>query len=175
MNRVGMIVDLTHVGLRSSLEALELTSKPPIFSHSTPKKFAAHDRNITDEQIRACASKQGVVCLSGIGAFMDGEQRKATVSRLADTIEYVAQLVGARHAGIGLDYMDPGVAARFLQTNKAMYGGGAQYPAGGHVEFLPPAVLPEVTSELVRRGYSEEDVRGILGENYLRVLEANAS
>ena len=173
MNRVGMIVDLTHVGLRSSLEAFELTSKPPIFSHSTPRKFAAHDRNITDEQIRACASKQGVICLNGIGTFMDGERHKATVSRLVDTIEYVAQLVGARHAGIGLDYMDPALAARFLRANKATYGGGNQYPASGVVEFLQPTVLPEVTDELVRRRYSEQDVRGILGENYLRVLAAN--
>lgn len=174
MNRVGMIVDLTHVGPRSSLEAIELTGKPPIFSHSTPKKFAPHDRNITDEQIRACAGKQGVICLNGIGTFMDGEQHKATVPRLADTIEYVAQLVGARHAGVGLDYMDPDLAARFLRANKATYGGGTQYPASGLVEFLEPTVLPQLADELLRRRYSEEDVRGILGENYLRVLAQHA-
>lgn len=174
MNRVGMIVDVTHVGLRSSLEALELSARPPIFSHSTPRKFAAHDRNITDEQIRACARKEGVICLNGVGSFMDGERQKASVSRLVDTIDYVAQLVGSRHAGIGLDYMDTGAMARFLHANRATYGGGSQYPESGMIEMLPPAVLPEVTQELERRGYSAEEIRGILGENYLRVLEANA-
>ena len=174
MNRVGVIVDLSHVGVRSSLEALELTVKPPVFSHSTPKKFASHDRNITDPQIRACAQKDGVVCLTGLGLFMDAEHQKANVTTLVDTIDYVAQLVGPRHAGIGLDYiLDPEPMARYLRANPALYGGGSQYPAGGYIEFLPPSVLPEVGEELTRRGYSDDDVRGILGENYLRVLDAN--
>jgi membrane dipeptidase len=174
MNRVGMIVDVTHVGLRSSLEALALTTRPPVFSHSTPKKFAPHDRNITDEQIRACAARDGVVCLSGVGLFMDAEHHKATAPRLAETIDYVAQLVGPRHAGIGLDYIiDPEPMARYLRANTGLYGGGKQYPADGRIDFAPPSILPEVTDELTRRGYSDDEVRGILGENYLRVLDAN--
>lgn len=173
MNRVGMIVDTSHVGLRSSLEALELTTKPPVFSHSTPKKFAPHDRNITDEQIRACASKDGMIGLTGVGLFMDAQLQKASASKLADTIEYVAQLVGPRHAGIGLDYIDAECMARYIRANAAFYGGGNQYPADGYIDFAPPSVLPEVTDELTRRGYSDDEVRGILGENYLRVLDAN--
>ena len=125
MNRVGMIVDVTHVGRRSSLEALELTTRPPLFSHSTPQKFAPHDRNITDEQIRACAAKGGVVCLNGIGLFMDATQRRASASLLADTIEYVVQLVGPGHAGIGLDYIfDTESIASYFRTNMPLYGGG---------------------------------------------------
>ena len=174
MNRVGMILDVTHVGLRSSLEALELTTRPPLFSHSTPKKFAAHDRNITDEQIRACACKDGVTCLSGVGLFMNETDRKASASRLADTIDYVAQLVGPKHAGVGLDYvMDARSMARYIRNNAVLYGGGQQYPADGQIDFASPSILPQVTAELIRRGYSEVDVRGILGGNYLRVLEAN--
>lgn len=174
MNRVGMIVDVTHVGIRSTLQALELATKPPVFSHSTPKKFGCHDRNVTDEQIRACASKDGVICLSGVGLFMDTTHGKASAAKLADTIEYVAQLVGARHAGIGLDYVhDTESLARFLRGNTELYGGGEQYPADGVIDFAPPSILPVVTDELLRRGYSDDDVRGVLGENYLRVLDAN--
>lgn len=174
MNRVGMIVDVSHVGLRSSLEALELTSKPPVFSHSTPKKFAAHDRNITDEQIRACANRQGVICLTGVGLFMDADNRKASASRFADTIDYVVQLVGPEHAGIGLDYMiDAESMARYIRANAGLYGGGNQYPADGYIDFAPPSILPDVADELSRRGYSDGNVLGILGENYLRVLDAN--
>lgn len=175
MNRVGMIVDVSHVGERSSLEALDLTSRPPIFSHSTPRKFAAHDRNVGDAQIRACAQKDGVICLSGLGLFMDGATRRATVGKLADTIEHVAQLVGARHAGIGLDYIvDPESMGQYLRANASLYGGGTQYPADGVVDFAPPSMLPQLAEELARRRYSDDDIRGVLGENYLRVLDANS-
>lgn len=173
MNRIGMIVDVTHVGLRSSLEAMELTTKPPIFSHSTPKKFAPHDRNITDEQIRACAAKDGMVCLTGVGLFMDAARQKATAARFAETIDYVVQLVGARHAGIGLDYIDADAMARYFRANAALYGGGGQYPADGRIDFAPPKMLPEVANELIRRGYKDADMQGILGENYLRVWQSN--
>jgi membrane dipeptidase len=98
-------VDITHVGLRSSLEAIEACTRPPVFSHSTPRKFAAHDRNITDEQIRACASKDGVNGLTGLGLFMDMQTHRASVSKFVDTIEYATQLVGPQYAAIGLDYV----------------------------------------------------------------------
>jgi membrane dipeptidase len=176
MNRVGVIVDVSHTGLRSSLEAMEISSKPPIFSHSTPKKFAPHDRNITDEQIRACAAKDGIVGLTGLGIFMDGATRRASVTRLADTVEYVIQLVGARHAAFGLDYIvDTQTMARYLRGNAGIYGGGGQYPADGVIDSAAPSILPEVTEQLLRRRYSDDDVRGVLGENYLRVLEAQAN
>jgi len=173
MNRVGMIIDLSHVGLRSSLEAIELTSKPPLFSHSSPKGIVPHARNITDEQIRACASKDGVVCLTGVGLFMDANQ-KASTTRLADTVDYVAELVGTRHVGIGLDYViDPTCMARYLRSNPALYGGGGQYPEDGRIEFMSPAVLTPLAEELSRRNWSDRSIRGLLGENYLRVLQAN--
>ena len=175
MNRVGMIVDVSHVGLRSSLEALELTSKPPIFSHSTPKKFSSHDRNITDAQIRACARKEGLIGLSGLGLFMDEQGQKASASKLADTVDYVVQLVGPRHAAVGLDYvLDAESLGRYLKANASLYGGGGQYPADGVVDFAPPSILPQLADQLICRGYKDEHVRGILGENYLRVLAANS-
>jgi membrane dipeptidase len=174
MNRVGMIVDVSHVSVRSSLEAIELTSKPPIFSHSTPKHFAPHDRNITDEQIRACAQKEGLIGLTGIGLFMDSQTGRATTSRLADTIEYVVQLVGPRHAGIGLDHViNPEPMMRYLRANAALYGSGHQYPLDQPIHSASPAMLADLTEELCRRGFSDSHVRGILGENYLRVFEAN--
>jgi membrane dipeptidase len=174
MNRVGMIVDLSHVGVRSSLEAIDLSTKPPIFSHSTPKMFAAHDRNVSDEQIRACAAKQGIIGLTGLGPFMDGVTQRVTLERFADTIEYVMQLVGSAHAAIGLDYViDRDSMARYLRSNPEVYGGGSQYSSDGYTDFAPPSMLGEVSETLIRRGYTDADVRGVLGENYLRVLQAN--
>jgi membrane dipeptidase len=176
MNRVGMIVDLTHVGQRSSLEALDLTTRPPIFSHSTPKHFVAHDRNITDEQIRACAVKSGVVCLSGVGLFMDRETQRATPARIAETIDYVVQLVGPTHAGIGLDYIiDTEFLARYVRQNSQSYGDGAQYPSDGYVDFAPPSAVSAIAEALMSRNYTHDDVGAILGGNYLRVLDANSA
>jgi membrane dipeptidase len=173
MNRTGMIVDLTHVGVRSSLEAFELTTKPAVFSHSSPKRFSPHDRNVTDEQIRACAATDGIVGLTGVGLFMDGDTGRASPSRLAETIDYVAQLVGPRHVGIGLDYVaDTSAMSSYLRKNAELYGSGDQYPAET-LDFAPPSGLVEVAKELTDRGYSAEDVRGILGENYLRVMSAS--
>jgi membrane dipeptidase len=105
---------------------------------------------------------------------MDAQLQKATVSKLTDTIEYVTQLVGPGHAGIGLDYsIDAEGIARYLRANPGLYGGGGQYPVDCRIDFAPPSMLPEVTNELVRRGFTDAEVRGILGENYLRVLDEN--
>jgi membrane dipeptidase len=173
MNRAGVIVDLTHVGVRSSLEALEMTTKPAVFSHSSPKRFSPHERNLTDEQIRACAATGGWVGLTGVGLFMDSETRRASTARLAETVDYVAQLVGPKHVGIGLDYVaDASAMVSYLQKNVELYGGGDQYPAEP-IDFAPPSVIFEVAEYLASLGYSTEDVRGILGENYLRVMRAN--
>lgn len=82
--------------------------------------------------------------------------------------------MGPQHAGIGLDYIDSDVMAKFFHKNKSLYSSGDQYPSDGHIDMLPPGALPEISNELTRRGYSEADVRAIIGENYLRVLQANA-
>lgn len=175
MNRVGVIVDLSHVGLKSSLEAIEIASRPPIFSHSTPKRFNDHDRNISDEQIRACAAKDGLIGLTGLGVFLDGVSGKATAQGIADTVDYVVQLVGPRHAAFGLDHiLDSSAMGQYLVANTNLYGGGAQYPTDGAIESAAPSILGDVSEILLKRGLSEADIRAILGENYLRVLDANS-
>jgi len=85
----------------------------------------------------------------------------------------MVQQVGARHAGIGLDYMDAESMARYFREHATLYRGGDQYPTDGYIDFAPPSVLPEIAEELFRRGYSEDECRAILGGNYLRVLEHN--
>src|SRR6185369_12169278 len=102
MNRVGMVVDCSHTGYRSSLEMMELSTAPVVFSHSNPRALWTHDRNVRDEQILACARTGGVVGVNGIGIFLGDNDTRS--ERVVDHIAYVAELAGPEHVGIGLDY-----------------------------------------------------------------------
>lgn len=170
MNRIGMIVDLSHTGYRTVMDALEVCDEIPIFSHSNPRALVDHPRNITDEMIRACAERGGVIGINGIGAFLGDTDAKT--GALVDHIDYVVQLVGARHVGIGLDYVyDLEALQAESRTNPGRYP-----PEGGYTDVemhvARPEQIPEVTEALLGRGYGEDDVAAILGGNWLRVMRA---
>ncbi len=101
INAAGVLMDCSHTGRRCSLDIMAASNQPVIFSHSNPAALVEHGRNVTDEQIRACAATGGVVCVSGVSFFLDSDcPSSADVARHA---AYVANLVGVAHAGIGLD------------------------------------------------------------------------
>jgi membrane dipeptidase len=101
INAAGMLLDCSHTGRSCSLDIMAASSKPVIFSHSNPQALVEHGRNVTDQQIRACAATGGVVCISGVSMFLDS--RAPTADDVAKHAAYVADLVGVAHAGIGLD------------------------------------------------------------------------
>jgi len=170
MNRVGMMVDLSHTGYRTVMDALEICEDIPIFSHSNPKALVDHPRNITDEMIRACAERGGVIGINGIGAFLG--DMAAPSERFAEHIDYVVQLVGARHVGIGLDYVyDLESLQAITRVNGSRYPAGAGY-TDSDLRTAAPEQLPEITEMLIRRGYSDEDIAAVLGGNWLRVMGA---
>ncbi len=164
MNRVGMLVDCSHTGYRTSMEAMEVSSAPVIFSHSNPRALWEHDRNIRDEQARACAATGGLIGVNGVGIFM-GEDDSSTAT-LARQIDYYVQLVGPEHVGLGLDYVyDPEDMRRSMADMKSPPKGNY----GNMRSFFQPEQLPELTDLLLERGYPEVAIRGILGENFLSV------
>ena len=143
MNRNGILVDLAHASTRTFFEALELTNLPPIVSHTGVR--AVHDtwRNLADDQIRAVAGRGGVVGVM----LAPPALREPSLEEAVRHIEHVVEVGGEDAAGIGSDfdgYVDPAIDA---------------------------AGLPALTELLLQRGFSEERVRKILGENALRVLE----
>ena len=101
VNDAGLLMDCSHTGRRCSLDIMTASRQPVIFSHANPLALVEHGRNVSDEQIKACAATGGVVCVSGVSAFLGN--RHPTAVDVARHAAYVASLVGVQHVGIGLD------------------------------------------------------------------------
>ncbi len=170
MNRVGITVDLSHMSRRSTFDALEISSAPPVFSHSNSRRLRDHERNIDDDQIRACADAGGVIGINGIGIFLG--ENDISSRTFADHVCYVADLTGPEHVAIGLDWKPVGQKSgpdmgAFLRS-RPDYWPKAQYDVSG-ISMFSPEQLPEVIATLRERGWSESELKGFLGENFMRV------
>jgi membrane dipeptidase len=182
-NRLGIVMDMTHVGVRATMQVFELTNQPVVFSHSNPRGLVDNDRNVSDEQIKACAATGGVIAPTNWGPLnlRAGSTARPTVSDYLDAVDYIVDLVGIDHVGIGTDmshgtYPD-GDKIRGLASKRIVGGAYAQ-----HIEKAPRSrlryvegfddygQLPEVIDLMKGRGYDEEAVTKVLGGNYLRVF-----
>ena len=174
MNRVGMVVDCTHCGYRTTMEAMERSTAPVNFTHSNPRALADHGRNIADDQIRACAATGGVVGINGINLFLG--VRTATPEDVARNAAYVADLTSAEHIGICLDDTPEFRAASQVAFLDETPGAAEYWPSsagyGPDLDCLDIARLPDVAEALLRVGFGEADLRKILGLNFRRVAEA---
>jgi len=167
MNRVGMLLDLSHTGYASSMEAMEICEAPVIFSHSNPSGVKPHRRNIRDDQIQACAKKGGIIGMVGFGHFL--KENDISAESFVRNIDYVAGLVGPEHIGLGLDFVYyPEQFYRQVVENPGLWPDEYLKNMEGF-RYFPPEELPRVTELLLKQGYSEGEIRGILGENFLRV------
>jgi membrane dipeptidase len=184
-NRVGLLLDCSHLGKRSSLDIIDLSQKPVVFSHSCTKALADNPRNITDEQILSCAKKKGVIGVSPWGPMVmkTGQTKRPTVDDFIDHIDHVAQRLGSTdHIGIGTD-MSLGT---YPDHEHDPWGSPAYKDVtGAYDKYVTPnirsplrmvegfshyaEVLPFV-DKLKKRGYEETDVFKILGGNYIRVF-----
>ena len=166
MNRVGMIVDCSHTGYRTTMDVFEVAQGPVVFSHSNSRKLVDSERNIRDDQALACAKTGGVIGLNGVGLFLGGND--PSPERMFQHLEYFVQLVGAEHVGFGIDTVsDKTPLLEIVTRNKAKYPAESGYDV--EPAFGGPELIPEVTELMLRKNYSDAHVRGILGENWLRV------
>jgi len=147
MERLGMVVDVAHLAAAGFWDVLSLTRMPVIASHANARALCNHPRNLADEQVRALAARGGVIGVSFVPEFVDPE--KPTLERVVDHIEHLAAVGGVACVGLGSDF-----------------DGTPQTVAG----LEDPSCLPAITEALVRRGWREEDIRKVLGENFLRVF-----
>jgi membrane dipeptidase len=184
-NRVGLLLDCSHLGKRSSLEIIEKGQQPVVFSHSCTKALAENPRNISDEQIKACAARDGIIGLSPWGPMVmkTGQTKRPTVDDFIDHIDHVAQMLGSTdNIGVGTDmslgtYPDHEYDPWGSPAAKDVTG-----PYNKHVTpnirsplrmvegFSNYAEVLNFVDKLKQRGYVDSDVKKILGLNYMRVF-----
>jgi len=169
MERVGMVLCCSHTGYRTAREAIDYANRPVIFSHSNPRALYDHDRNIPDDLIRACAATGGVINVNGIGSFLgDNDNRTETYLR---HLQYVADLVGPEHVGIGLDYVfDMQEVYDYLKAYPERFPSEKAYD-GGELFLVEPERIPLIAEGLLAAGWSDEETAGVLGGNNLRVAQ----
>ncbi|WP_326837323.1 dipeptidase [Amycolatopsis rhabdoformis] len=163
--RLGIVLDVSHLGAASTDHLLELARRPVVASHSSSFAVRAHHRNLTDEVMRAIAATGGVVGINVLAQFVDGHRH--TVDRVADHLDHAASVVGADHVGLGPDFIKE-VSDGLLRVDELAWGD--RKPR----EYVPglegPAGLPRLTAELLRRGWAERDIRQVLGLSFHDVL-----
>jgi membrane dipeptidase len=169
MNRVGMLVDGAHSGYRTTMDAMEASTAPCIFSHSCAYAVFAHYRNIKDDQILRCAQTGGVVGVNGLGEFIDDtEARSESMFR---HIDHIANLAGPQHVGIGLDYVkDVAAFWQYVDDSPEAWPEN-QGKRNRHTKFVQPEQIEELAELMCRKNYSEEHIRWILGGNFRRVAK----
>lgn len=147
MNQLGMLIDLSHAGEKTFWDVLELSEKPVVCSHSSCRALCDHPRNLTDEQMRALAAKDGVMQVTIYSGFLRTDE-KATIEDVVRHINHAVEVMGIEHVGIGTDFDGdggvPGVASASDVLN--------------------------LTRALLREGYTKEQLRLLWGENFLRVM-----
>ncbi|MBR5205519.1 MAG: membrane dipeptidase [Bacteroidaceae bacterium] len=148
MNRVGMMVDISHAGVQTFYDALEISTKPIVASHSSARALCNHPRNLYDDQMRALAAKGGVAQVTLYNGFLK-EVGQATIEDAIAHLNHMVDVMGIEHVGIGTDFDGD----------------------GGIIGCASASELINFTRHLLKERYSEEDIRRIWGGNFLRVME----
>jgi membrane dipeptidase len=176
MNRLKILVDLSHVGATTSRDAILHSKQPVAYTHCAPGGLFDHPRNKSDEELRFIADKGGFVGFASYPPFM-AQQGDATVEDCVDTLEYMMNLAGEDSVGMGTDFTQDQDAAFFdyLGTDKG-YARRLIAKRPGGVVTMPEGLrkigdFPNLTATMEKRGWPESRIRKIMGENWLRFLE----
>ena len=165
MNRLGMIIDVAHVAKGSVLDVLEISKDPVIVSHTCSRSLCDHPRNLDDETVERISENGGVIGLAFVPSFID--KKKPTLNRLVDHIDYITELVGFDHVGLGPDYINYLSEKKHAQLVKQLPKKRERSIKG----LEDVTKTPNITRAMVKRGYSDEEIEKVLGLNFLRIFE----
>lgn len=175
MNKVGMAVDVSHCGDRTTLDAFEISKKPVLITHSNCRSLVpGHPRLKTDEAIKRVGATGSVIGITGVRMFVKGDE-PTTIEHVLNHFDHVRNLIGAQHLGVGSDIdlygydsMPPELNKRLRAAYKGSYGFREKIDIDG---LNHPRRMYDLTEGLIRRRYSDADIRGVLGDNFARVLK----
>lgn len=175
MNRHALLLDGAHSSKNTIEGMIAASEKPVVISHAGVYAINPLPRNVRDDQIKALAAKGGLLGINGIGLLLG--DKNASVQKYVDHVDYVVKLVGPEYVGIGLDHLYfPDQFNEFMHhqpiTNPSAYGKMID-PA--MLKSIHPRQIVQIVDEMINRNYSEETIRLILGENWLRVMRAHDS
>ena len=174
MNKVGMAVDVSHCGDRTTLDAFEISKRPVLITHSNCRALVPnHPRVKTDEAIRKMAASGGVMGITSVRMFVKADE-PTTIEHMLDHYDHVAKLVGVEHLGVGSDIDLDGYDDMPSEENRQMraaYKGSYGFRQKIDIEGVDhPRRMFDLTEGLIRRKYSDSQIEGILGGNFKRVL-----
>ena len=174
MNELGMAIDVSHSGDQTTLDACEMSRQPVLFTHSNVRALVpGHPRCKTDEAIRRMAATGGVMGITGVRMFVKVDE-PTTIEHMLDHYDHVARLIGVEHLGVGSDMDLDGyddLPAELNTRIRGAYKGSYGFRDRIDIEGVDhPKRMFDLTEGLIRRGYSDDNIRGILGDNFRRVL-----
>ncbi|MBN1224448.1 MAG: membrane dipeptidase [Candidatus Aminicenantes bacterium] len=178
MNELGMLVDLSHCGVKTTLDGIEASAKPVLFTHTNCEALCNNPRGKSDEEIKKLAANGGVMGITTVNFFVS-KKPKSTLDDYIAHIEYVADLVGIDHVGIGTDSSISGWRSMF-PTEKTFLDYHAQYKFKPEVDLRWPPFIEELdvpekmyimADRLAQRGFSAIDIQKVMGGNFMRVYK----
>ncbi|MCP4644444.1 MAG: peptidase M19 [bacterium] len=174
MNELGLLIDLSHVGPQTTMDAIEASEQPVAITHAGVKALHDHPRNKTDDQIRAVAAKGGVFGATFWPVFLKNGYA-STLSDYVDTIDYAVQLVGPEHVSVASDFLlnHPKEFLQRLRAGRSRDWRAVEldWPVTMPKGIATPEEFPNITTELLKRGYSPDDVGAIMGGSFLQLCE----
>jgi len=174
MNELGMLIDLSHCGEQVTLDAIEASKEPVMCNHTGARALYPQCKRLkSDEVLKAVADKGGLVGVSAIPNQLSGDEEQG-IEDMLNHIDYIVNLIGIDHVGIGLDNVFHDQVAYHRQADQSIFklsyiGQELNAPYMGGIES--PEEWPNITRGLVSRGYSDEDIKKIIGGNSLRVIQ----
>ncbi|GAA1324317.1 dipeptidase [Leucobacter albus] len=174
MNALGIVVDVSHCGERTGLDAMSSSSTPVVVTHSFAHELSPHIRAKTDDFVRALAAQGGVMGITTLSGFLyypDDKTRRPDLKRFAEHVAHVAEVGGVESVAVATDYEETLYREEYESSAVAAMVGVRSFDDRRAIGMEDGSRFPNITQALLQQGFSPEEIKLILGENWMRVLK----